>query len=81
MAVRARVGYPGRLSSSPVNLLDKTYEPSATLPATPQQSTPFYRDVRMIGILAQIAFVIIIILAGAFLLNNVREGLAPMARL
>ena len=52
----------------------------ATLPATPQQSTPFYRDVRMIGILAQIAFVIIIILAGAFLLNNVREGLRANGR-
>lgn len=39
-------------------------------------AVPFYRDVRVLRVLAQIAFVALIVLLGWFLWNNVARGLA-----
>jgi general L-amino acid transport system permease protein len=38
-------------------------------------TTPFYRDARVLGILSQAFFLLAILLIGAFLVNNVTEGL------
>ncbi|RIK30834.1 MAG: polar amino acid ABC transporter permease [Chloroflexi bacterium] len=42
---------------------------------TPGRATPFYRDVRIVGVLIQVAFVIAVLIAGLFLVNNMVAGL------
>jgi general L-amino acid transport system permease protein len=42
---------------------------------TPGQATPFYRDVRIVGILMQVAFLIAVAAVGLFLVNNMISGL------
>ncbi|MCL4859255.1 MAG: ABC transporter permease subunit [Caldilineaceae bacterium] len=38
-------------------------------------AVPFYRDVRILAILAQVAFVLVVVAAGAFFINNLVVGL------
>jgi general L-amino acid transport system permease protein len=42
---------------------------------TPGPATPFYRDVRIVGILVQVLFVIVVALVGLFFVNNMISGL------
>ncbi len=44
-------------------------------PVSPPTRTPFYRDSRILGILAQIIFVIVIVAVAAFLINNMTTRL------
>jgi general L-amino acid transport system permease protein len=44
------------------------------------RTTPFYRDTRVLAILAQIAFVVALVLVALFLYINVRQGLAATGR-
>jgi general L-amino acid transport system permease protein len=49
---------------------------NATLPRPPQQATiPFWRDIRIIAILLQVLFVIVVVAVLGFLYNNMVEGL------
>ncbi|MEJ2746448.1 MAG: ABC transporter permease subunit [Anaerolineae bacterium] len=43
-----------------------------------QESIPFWRDGRVLGVLAQIAFVILFILAAGWLLNNVGQNIGAL---
>lgn len=45
-------------------------------PPLSQSSVPFYRDVRVLRVLVQIAFVALVLLVGWFLWNNVVRGMA-----
>ncbi len=42
---------------------------------TTQQGIPFYRDTRIIALLAQVAFILVVIIVGYFLVNNLLTGL------
>lgn len=42
------------------------------------ESIPFWRDVRVIGVLAQLAFVIFIVLAAAWLISNVAQNMITL---
>lgn len=48
----------------------------STVPPPSRANIPFYRDVRVLRVLAQIAFVAVVLLIGWFLWNNVTRGLA-----
>ena len=49
---------------------------NATLPRPSQQATiPFWRDIRIIAILLQVLFVIVVVSVLGFLYNNMVEGL------
>lgn len=43
-----------------------------------QESIPFWRDGRVLGVLAQIAFVVVFILAAGWLLNNVSQNIGAL---
>lgn len=43
-----------------------------------QESIPFWRDGRVLGVLAQIAFVVLFILAAAWILNNVNQNIRAL---
>lgn len=43
-----------------------------------QESIPFWRDGRVLGVLAQIVFVIFVIVVGAWFLNNVAQNLTTL---
>jgi general L-amino acid transport system permease protein len=40
-----------------------------------QQGIPFYRDTRIIALLAQVAFILVVFVVGYFLVNNLLKGL------
>lgn len=50
-------------------------ELSPKSPRRSQESIPFWRDIRILGVLAQIAFVILFLLAAGWLLGNVVQNL------
>lgn len=47
----------------------------SSLGSASPQTTPLYRDTRFLAILAQLLFAIVIVLLGAFLINNMLTGL------
>ncbi len=50
------------------------------MPSSGQESIPFWRDGRVIGVLAQIAFVIGFILVAGWFVSNIRENLGTLGR-
>ena len=53
-------------------------ELSPKLPQSGQEAIPPWRDIRVLGVLAQIIFVIAVILAAAWLFNNVTQNLESL---
>lgn len=53
-------------------------EISPKLPQSGTESIPFWRDTRVLGILAQIAFVVFVILAAGWFLNNVLANIGQL---
>jgi general L-amino acid transport system permease protein len=53
-------------------------EISPKSPYSGQEAIPFWRDGRVIGVFAQIIFVILVLLAGGWLINNVTDNLADL---
>jgi general L-amino acid transport system permease protein len=51
-----------------------------SLTAQPKATIPFYRDTRMIALISQVIFVLLLVLVIAFFYNNVREGLRANGR-
>jgi general L-amino acid transport system permease protein len=45
------------------------------LTIAPEQATPFYRDTRVVAWLIQVVFVVVVLLIGGFLINNMINGL------
>ena len=53
-------------------------ELSPKLPQSSQDSVPFWRDIRVLGVLAQIAFVIVVVISISWLVTNILENLTTL---
>lgn len=53
-------------------------ELSPKLPQSSQDSVPFWRDIRVLGVLAQIAFVIVVVISISWLVTNILGNLTTL---
>jgi general L-amino acid transport system permease protein len=53
-------------------------ELSPQIPQQEEERVPFWRDVRVIGVLAQIAFVILVLLGARWILNNISDNVGAL---
>jgi general L-amino acid transport system permease protein len=53
-------------------------ELSPQVPQQEEERIPFWRDVRVIGVLAQIAFVILVLLGARWILNNISDNVGAL---
>ena len=53
-------------------------EISPKLPPSSTGSIPFWRDVRVLGILAQLAFIVLVVLGAGWIINNVAGNLSTL---